>query len=108
MRFFERQEIKHAMAYLRLIVNANDNDALLRIINIPARGIGSRTVEALIQDAHTEQISLWQAIKNRAQQSPDKLKPFMVLIETLQSLIDRTLLAPLIGQAIELSGLKNV
>ncbi|QQS16765.1 MAG: UvrD-helicase domain-containing protein [Neisseriales bacterium] len=108
MRFFERQEIKHAMAYLRLIVNANDNDALLRIINIPARGIGSRTVEALIQDAHTEQISLWQAIKNRAQQSPDKLKPFMVLIETLQSLIDRTLLAPLIGQAIELSGLKKM
>jgi DNA helicase-2/ATP-dependent DNA helicase PcrA len=43
LRFFERQEIKHALAYLRLINNAEDDGALLRIINFPTRGIGNRS-----------------------------------------------------------------
>ena len=43
MRFFERQEIKHALAYLRLIANPDDDNALLRVVNFPARGIGSRS-----------------------------------------------------------------
>ncbi|PJC03722.1 MAG: DNA helicase II, partial [Gallionellales bacterium CG_4_9_14_0_8_um_filter_55_61] len=50
LRFFERQEIKHAMAYLRLMENADDDNALLRIINYPTRGIGARSIEQL-QDA---------------------------------------------------------
>ena len=48
-RFFERQEIKHALAYLRLAVT-DDNDALLRVINMPPRGIGGRTIESLMQE----------------------------------------------------------
>ena len=47
MRFFERQEIKHALAYLRMIANPDDNNALLRIINFPVRGIGARGLEQL-------------------------------------------------------------
>ena len=45
LRFFERAEIKHALAYMRLIANANDDTALLRVINFPARGIGARSLE---------------------------------------------------------------
>ena len=50
LRFFERQEIKHALAYLRLLANPDDDGAFLRVVNFPTRGIGTRSVEAL-QDA---------------------------------------------------------
>ncbi|MBX3616753.1 UvrD-helicase domain-containing protein [Nitrosomonas sp.] len=61
MRFFDRQEIKHALAYLRLIANPDDDSALLRVINFPARGIGARSLEQLLDDAKAQSISLWQA-----------------------------------------------
>lgn len=61
MRFFDRQEIKHALAYLRLIANPDDDSALLRVINFPARGIGARSLEQLLDDAKIQGISLWQA-----------------------------------------------
>jgi len=51
LRFFERQEIKHALAYLRLMENTGDDNALLRIINFPARGIGARSIEQLQEAA---------------------------------------------------------
>jgi len=67
LRFFERQEIKHALAYLRMIANPNDDNALLRIINFPARGIGARSLEQLQDSAKEKGGSLWQAAleKNR-------------------------------------------
>lgn len=61
MRFFERLEIKHALAYLRLIANPNDDNALLRIINFPTRGIGARGVEQLQDEARVNGSSLWLA-----------------------------------------------
>ena len=61
MRFFDRQEIKHALAYLRLIANPNDDSALLRVINFPARGIGSRSLEQLLDDSKTHDSSVWEA-----------------------------------------------
>jgi DNA helicase-2/ATP-dependent DNA helicase PcrA len=61
LRFFERQEIKHALAYLRLVSNPEDDGALLRVINFPARGIGARTLEQMQESAHMRRISLWQA-----------------------------------------------
>jgi DNA helicase-2/ATP-dependent DNA helicase PcrA len=61
MRFFDRQEIKHALAYLRLIANPNDDSALLRVINFPARGIGARSLELLQDDARLQGGSLWAA-----------------------------------------------
>jgi DNA helicase-2/ATP-dependent DNA helicase PcrA len=53
LRFFERQEVKHALAYLRLVANPDDDGALMRVINFPARGIGNRSLEQL-QDLATE------------------------------------------------------
>ncbi|MEO8992732.1 MAG: UvrD-helicase domain-containing protein [Nitrosospira sp.] len=62
MRFFERQEIKHALAYLRLLVNSGDDNALLRIVNFPARGIGMRSLEQVQDEAKRQGGSLWQAM----------------------------------------------
>src|SRR5690606_1616344 len=47
LRFFERAEIKHALAYLRLLENPDDDGAFLRVVNFPARGIGARSIEQL-------------------------------------------------------------
>ncbi|HBC56987.1 MAG TPA: DNA helicase II, partial [Gammaproteobacteria bacterium] len=62
MRFFERAEIKDALAYLRLIKNRDDDGALERVINTPTRGIGEKTLNTIRQQARAQQYSLWQAI----------------------------------------------
>src|SRR5450631_4191053 len=61
MRFFERAEVKHALAYLRLVAAASDDGAFLRVVNFPPRGVGARTLEALQERARTAGASLWQA-----------------------------------------------
>ena len=60
-RFYERLEIKNALAYLRLVVNRFDDTAIERIINVPTRGIGGRTLELLRQTARERDCSLWEA-----------------------------------------------
>ena len=60
-RFFERAEIKDALAYLRLISNRDSDPAFERIVNLPTRGIGSRTLEVIRQRARTDATSLWNA-----------------------------------------------
>ena len=61
-RFYERLEIKNALAYLRLLLNRDDDASLERIINVPPRGIGTRTVEQLRERARLAGVSLWQAL----------------------------------------------
>ena len=61
LRFFERAEVKHAMAYLRLINNPEDDNALLRVVNFPPRGIGAKSIENLQQVATATGVTLWQA-----------------------------------------------
>ncbi|WP_163648020.1 DNA helicase II [Modicisalibacter sp. 'Wilcox'] len=61
-RFYERLEIKNALAYLRLLLNREDDASLERVINVPARGIGTRTVEILRVRARETGTSLWQAL----------------------------------------------
>ncbi|HEY5863784.1 MAG TPA: UvrD-helicase domain-containing protein, partial [Casimicrobiaceae bacterium] len=61
MRFFERAEVKHARAYLRLIAAPDDDGALLRVVNFPPRGIGARSLETLQERARTSGTSLWQS-----------------------------------------------
>ena len=61
LRFFERQEIKHALAYLRLMENTDDDNALLRIINFPTRGIGARSIEQLQEAAKMHNTTLFDA-----------------------------------------------
>ena len=63
-RFFERAEIKNALAYLRLASSPNDDTSLERVINVPTRGIGEKSVEKLREAARAQSISLWQAMKN--------------------------------------------
>jgi DNA helicase-2/ATP-dependent DNA helicase PcrA len=67
LRFFERQEIKHALAYLRLVANGDDDGALTRIVNFPARGIGSRSLEQLQEAAKERGTSLWGAALLKAE-----------------------------------------
>jgi len=63
-RFYERLEIKNALSYLRLLVNRHDDTAMERIINVPTRGIGGRTLEQIRALARTEACSLWTACVN--------------------------------------------
>ncbi len=63
LRFFERAEIKDALAYLRLIQNRNDDSSFERIINRPTRGIGARTVETMRAYARANSCSMWQAAR---------------------------------------------
>ncbi len=61
LRFFERAEIKDALAYLRLISNQNSDPAFERIVNLPTRGIGNKTLETIRGIAREDEISMWQA-----------------------------------------------
>ncbi len=61
LRFFERQEIKDALAYLRLIAIKNDDASYERIVNVPTRGIGNKTVDVVRSKARENNISMWQA-----------------------------------------------
>ncbi|MEM7077348.1 MAG: DNA helicase II [Pseudomonadota bacterium] len=62
-RFFERAEIKNALAYLRLMEDRHSDPAFERVVNIPPRGIGDKTVEAIRQHARAREVSMWQAAK---------------------------------------------
>ena len=61
LRFFERQEIKDALGYLRLLANRQDDVAFERVVNTPTRGIGDRTLEILRDIARKRTLTLWQA-----------------------------------------------
>ncbi len=88
-RFFERQEIKDALAYLRLIINRNDDVALERVINTPGRGIGVRTLDVIRQTARERQVTLWQSVHALLQESvlagrtASALQRFIELINAL-------------------------
>ena len=61
MRFFERQEIKDSLAYLRLIANRNDDASFERVVNTPTRGLGDRTLETIRMAARDRGATMWQA-----------------------------------------------
>ncbi|MGC2048354.1 MAG: UvrD-helicase domain-containing protein [Gallionella sp.] len=92
LRFFERQEIKHALAYLRLMQNTDDDNALLRIINFPTRGIGARSIEQLQEAAKQSNSSLWDAAIQRTEDRGQRtgktgkgIEGFVNLIEQLRN-----------------------
>ncbi|MBO2555124.1 DNA helicase II [Shewanella algae] len=112
LRFFERQEIKDAMGYLRLIANRDDDAAFERVVNTPARGIGDRTLDILRTTARQQQLTLWQACvrlleeKVLAGRAANAVRSFMDLIVQLRSDTEEL---PLYRQAdivIQDSGLK--
>jgi DNA helicase-2/ATP-dependent DNA helicase PcrA len=84
LRFFERQEIKHALAYLRLIANADDDTAFMRVVNFPTRGIGARSLEQLQDAARTFNSSLYAAVPHLSGKAGTALAQFVGLIERLR------------------------
>jgi len=91
MRFFERAEIKDALAYLRLLSNRNDDAAFERAVNTPTRGIGDRTLDEVRREARAQGISLWEATMLVTQSSAlaararNALAGFLVLVNELQA-----------------------
>ncbi|APS31821.1 DNA-dependent helicase II [Pectobacterium brasiliense] len=89
MRFFERQEIKDALSYLRLIANRNDDAAFERVVNTPTRGIGDRTLDVVRQTARDRQLTLWQSTRALLQEkvlagrAAASLQRFIELIDAL-------------------------
>lgn len=104
LRFYEREEIKHALSYLRLLVNPDDNQALLRVINFPNRGIGSKTIENLQQHAELRQSSIWSVLLTERLRN-SKLNSFVQIIVGLQELIKSQTFPDLMLELIHRSGL---
>ncbi|QIB65581.1 DNA helicase II [Kineobactrum salinum] len=110
-RFYERLEIRNALAYMRLLTNRGDDAAVERVVNTPPRGIGSKTLDTLRQLARERELPLWQAI---AAAREEKLLParaltalegFTVLIDELDSGTDELSLEELTEHVITGSGL---
>ncbi|MFE0586839.1 DNA helicase II [Pantoea vagans] len=89
MRFFERQEIKDALSYLRLMANRNDDAAFERVVNTPTRGVGDRTLDVVRQTARERQMTLWQATRELLQsralagRAASALQRFCELVDSL-------------------------
>ncbi len=86
-RFYERMEIRNAMAYLRLLVNRDDDAAMERIINTPPRGIGGKTLDTLRSLARERELSLWQSM---AVVAAEKMLPARALgaLDGFRALVD--------------------
>lgn len=80
LRFFERAEVKHVLAYLRLLSGAGDDTSFLRVVNTPARGIGAKTIEKLTDDASHAGLSLWATLTHPAYVPAGKLTVFRDLM----------------------------
>lgn len=91
MRFFERAEIKNALAYLRLMDNPDDDSSFERVVNTPTRGIGERSVDSVRETARLQSLSLWQAArwivdnKGLPARASNALTAFMEMIEELRA-----------------------
>jgi len=109
LRFFERAEVKNALAYLRLISNKQDDNAFLRIVNFPTRGIGNKTIEQLQDSAKITNTSLWEsAVSGYKVPAAEKGISFFVdLIKRIEDEIQGVSLAEAIDVVINFSGLKN-
>ncbi|ASL24918.1 DNA helicase II [Azotobacter chroococcum] len=111
-RFFERAEIRNAMAYLRVIHTRHNDAALERIINLPARGIGEKTVETLRQLAREANLSLWGALhqavggKLVSGRAASALNAFVELIDGLALKVEQLPLPLMTQVVIEDSGLR--
>ena len=109
LRFFERLEIKHVLAYLRLVANPDDDGALLRVINFPTRGIGNRTVEQIQTTAEQSGTSLWQAAcaNSPSGRSGSAIAAFVRLIEDMRRATEGLPLQEIVNHVNEASGLIN-
>ncbi|RUO64757.1 DNA helicase II [Idiomarina ramblicola] len=111
LRFFDRQEIKDALAYLRILGNRDDDAAIERVINTPTRGIGNRTMDMIRQAARERAESLWQAAKymvnekQLAGRARNAVGSFLDFIENLDDETEEFSLGRLSDEVIKKSGL---
>lgn len=105
LRFFERQEIKHALAYLRLLGNPDDDTAFLRVVNFPTRGIGARSLENLQASAHQMNSSLYNAAASLTGKAGQTVGAFIRLIESLRQETANLPLPEMVEHIIEKTGL---
>ncbi|MDT8428081.1 MAG: DNA helicase II [Pseudomonadales bacterium] len=110
-RFYERLEIRNALAYLRLLLNRNDDTAMERIINVPTRGIGGRTLDLIREQARSQQVSLWQACQQclTGRLLPSRagaaVQAFLRLLDEMQEIAKTDSLGSTVEKIIAHSGL---
>ncbi|MDD5175037.1 MAG: 3'-5' exonuclease [Sterolibacterium sp.] len=107
LRFFERQEIKHALAYLRLIANPDDDTAFARVVNFPTRGIGARSLEQLADAAKAQGSSLHAAIGQLGGKAQSSLSTFAQLIVRMREGSADLPLPEVVDHVLDLSGLRE-
>ena len=97
LSFYDRKEVKDLLAYFRVVINPNDEQALLRIINYPARGIGKTTIERLMVVADERKKGIWDVIASDEEPMPNdfnsgtvsKLRNFATMIKSFQTLLNK-------------------
>ena len=95
LSFYDRKEIKDLLAYFRVVINPEDEQALLRIINYPARGIGKTSIERMMVTANEQRTSIWKCMENNVfpqdfnMGTVNKFRDFMVMIKSFQTLQEK-------------------
>ncbi|KVE89250.1 DNA helicase II [Burkholderia cepacia] len=107
LRFFERQEVKHALAYLRLIDNPNDDTAFVRVVNFPTRGIGARSIEQLADAARLYGCSMAAAIPYVTGKAGTSLGGFANLIAKMRADTQHMNLPDTVEHIVRASGLAD-
>jgi DNA helicase-2/ATP-dependent DNA helicase PcrA len=111
VRFYERMEIKNALCYAKLLVDFNNNAAFERIVNVPTRGIGAKTLDSVREHARAENISLWKAAesisKDNLKKSSRALSHFIEIVSQLKTDTENKGLGETFYEIINTTGLKD-
>ena len=113
-RFYERMEIKNALSYLRLMLTCHDDVAFERVVNVPARGIGERTLASVRERARDRGCSLWSAAqaviseKQLTARAANAIDVFLQLVNEMSGQLDELSLAEQAENAIQYSGLVDM
>ena len=105
LRFFERAEVKHALAYLRLLENVSDDTSFLRVVNFPTRGIGARSIEQLQDAARQSGRSLAQSVGAVPGKAGGNLQAFVALLDGMRAATAGLTLRQIIEHVLQHSGL---
>ena len=105
LRFFERAEIKHALAYLRLLDNPRDDTSFLRVVNFPPRGIGARTLEQLQDAARARNSALVDAVEQVTGKAGANLASFVAKLDAMREQAQHSTLKEIVELVLDASGL---